>query len=113
LPNELKSSGERLTDRLNLREKLSNKNNMSDEALKKLDLLLEKNEKMEQDLKDIKEYIPCTDRVKNMEYCRLRKISRRTLDNWFDDGCPREDKEHVSIKAVDEFKRNTSTRKKK
>jgi hypothetical protein len=86
-------------------EILTNKN-MSEEILKRLD-------EMQEDIKVIKEYIPKTDRVKNSEYRRLRGISQRTLTYWFEADCPREDDQHVSIKAVDEWRRTRSTRKPK
>lgn len=87
---------------------------MSDEAEKKLDLLLEKSAKMEQDIRDIKEYIPVTDKVKNSEYCRLRGVKKRTFDRWLTkQGCPRLDRYHVSIKEFDKWISETSTRKKK
>lgn len=76
---------------------------MSEEILKRLD-------EMQEDIKVIKEYIPKTDKVKNSDYRKLRGISQRTLTYWFEDGCPREDDQHVSIKAVDEWRRSKSTR---
>jgi hypothetical protein len=87
---------------------------MSDDAEKKLDLLLEKSVKMEQDLKEIKEYIPVTDIVTNAEYCRLRGMKKKTFDYWVvKPDCPRVDKHTVSVKAFDKFRSDSATRKKK
>jgi len=71
-----------------------------------------------QELKEIKEYIGERDVVPNAEYCRLRKISTATLRKYFakvpldgSPGCPRENWEEVSIKAVDNWRRDINTRK--
>jgi hypothetical protein len=106
LPNELKSSGERLTDRLNLREKQQSNKHMSDDLEK---IILE----MRDDIKDVKQYIGERDIMTNSEYCKLRKIAKPTLIGWFKKDCPRVDSHNVSKKAVDDWARSNNTRKKK
>jgi hypothetical protein len=68
------------------------------------------------ELKEIKEYIGERDVVPNAEYCRLRKISTATLKKYFGKpatestpACPREDYYHVSIKAVDNWRREINS----
>ena len=46
---------------------------------------------VEDGVQEIKKYIPSTDRVTNIEYCKKRNMTRRNLDKWFEKGCPRED----------------------
>jgi len=65
------------------------------------------------ELKEIKDYIGERDKVPNAEYCRIRKISTATLRKYFGKGCPRENWEEVSIKKVDEWRRDVNTRKPK
>jgi hypothetical protein len=83
---------------------------MSDEALKKLEAIEKKIDLQNAEIKEIKDFIGNRDRVKNSEYCNLRKITRRTLEYWFIKGCPKEDARHVSIKAVDDWARKNNTR---
>lgn len=81
---------------------------MSDEALKKLN-------EIQEDMKEIKEYIAKNDVVKNIDFCNQRNppIAYPTLIGWFQKGCPRVDSRHVSKKEVNEWVSKNNTRKKK
>jgi hypothetical protein len=81
---------------------------MGDEALKKLT-------EIQEDMKEIKEFISARDKIKNKDYCIQRdpKISYATLLGWFAKGCPRIDSRHVSIKEVDKWVAEKNTKKTK
>lgn len=72
--------------------------------------ILERLQKMQDDLTEIKSFIGERDIMSSHEYCRLRDLPISTLRNWFAKGCPREGNRHVSKKAVDEWRRKTATR---
>lgn len=89
---------------------------MSKEILKMLSEIKEDVSLLKQGQEDVKEYITIRDRVTLAEYCALRMYKGkplliRTLKDWIAKGCPKEDVEHVSIKAVDNYMRTKHTRK--
>ncbi len=88
---------------------------MSDEALRKLEEIQKDVNVLKRGQEEIKEFIAIRDRVTLTEYCALRMFNGeplkiRTLKGWLKKGCPREDHNHVSIKAVDNYMRTKHTK---
>ncbi len=79
---------------------------MSQDEIKKE--IKEINEKLDGMLR----FLTTTDKKKNADICKAMKISRQTLFNWFDQGCPRESSTHCSLRDVKRWRAETVTKSK-
>jgi hypothetical protein len=59
----------------------------------------------------IMEALNTTDIKKNADICKSIRISKRTLFNWIEQGCPRESSTHCSLSKVKKWRRETITKK--
>ena len=83
---------------------------MSDDLEKKL---LEQIAEIKEDVREIKKFMPTTDVISNVDYCKYKGIAYPTLIGWFKKDCPRIDSRRVSKKAVDDWAAENNTRKPK